>query len=193
MTTGWRESAEALLNGLLPADSAENETEAQLVIRRAMHEQNDLTGIVMPFAVREVQVAILKQKKNKAAGQHGLKAEVVHHLVGEHSPFLCKLFNECRLQGRIPNSFKIVNMVVLSMGEDKDPKMVKSYRPICILNVIGKVQERLHSKRLREHRLLHGISNMQFGFRKANQLKMLLTWHLRAFRVQTLNTSLAFY
>ena len=120
----------------------------------------------MPFAVEEVQVAIMKQKINKAAGPDGLKAEVLHHLVGELSPFLCKLFNECLLQGRIPNRFKFANIVVLSKGEDKDPKMVKSYRPICLLNVFGKVQERLLSKRLREHRLLHGISDMQFGFRK---------------------------
>ena len=36
VTTGWRESAEALLNGLLPADSTENETKAQLVLMHAM-------------------------------------------------------------------------------------------------------------------------------------------------------------
>ena len=36
VTTGWRESAEALLNGLLLADSTENETKAQLVLMHAM-------------------------------------------------------------------------------------------------------------------------------------------------------------
>ena len=166
MTTGWRESAEVLLNGLLPADSEESESEAQQALRRAMSELNDLAGIVMPFAIEEVRAAILQQKKHKAAGPDGLKAEVLHHLVGELSPFLCKLFNECLLQGRIPNCFKVANIVVLSKGDNKDPKMIKSYRPICLLNVIGKVQERLLSKRLREHRLMHGISNKQYGFRK---------------------------
>ena len=62
----------------------------------------------------------LQQKKNKATGPDGIKAEVLHHLVGELSPFLCRLLNECLLQGRIPSGFKEANMVVLSKGDDKD-------------------------------------------------------------------------
>ena len=166
MTEGWRDSAEALINGLLPSDSQLGETEEQLALRGGMPEYFELTGLTMPFAVEQVRVAILHQKKKKAAGPDGIKAEVLHHLVGELSPFLCQLMNECLLQGRIPRAFKDANMVVLSKGDDKDTRLAKSYRPICLLNIIGKIQERLLCKRLREHRLMHGISEKQFGFRK---------------------------
>ena len=166
MTSGWREYAEFLINGLLPSDVIEEDNDRHEQLRREMTTTNNLRGVVMPFALEEVKTAIVAQKKNKAAGPDGINAEVLHHLVKMVSPYLRDLFNTCLLQGRIPRCLKEANMVILSKGEDKDPKLLKSYRPICLLNILGKIQERLLCKRLRDHRLLFGISNYQFGFRK---------------------------
>ena len=166
VTMGWRDSVEFLLNGLLPSDNEIGETDEQKVLRRIMTQYRDLRGVVFPFADEEIRNSILLQKKKKAPGPDGIKSEVLHCLVSEISPYLTDLFNECLAQGRIPDCFKEANMVVLSKGEDKNPQLLKSYRPICLLNTIAKVQERLLCSRLRDLRNLHGMVQNQFGFRK---------------------------
>nr|CAD7432724.1 unnamed protein product [Timema monikensis] len=49
-----------------------------------------------------------------------------------------RLMNECLAQGRIPNVWKRREVVIPSKGEDKDPQLPKSYRPICLMNVCAK-------------------------------------------------------
>lgn len=166
MTRGWKESAKLLLDELLPADDMANEGNDHKDLRRSMIDNDQIGGVVYPFAIEEVALAIREQKPKKAAGPDKIKAEVLHQLSLQIAPFLTGLYNECLLQGRIPSCFKEASVVVLSKGEGRDPKLVKSYRPICLLNTLGKVQERLLCKRLREQRVLHGMAGNQFGFRK---------------------------
>ena len=180
VTMGWRDSVELLLNGLLPSDNEVDETDEQKTMRRTMTESRDLRGVVYPFAVEEVRDAILLQKKKKAPGPDGIKSEVLHCLVSEISPYLCDLFNECLTQGRIPDCFKEANMVVLSKGEDKNPQLLKSYRPICLINILGKIQERLLCGRLRDHRKLHGMVENQFGFRKGKSTEDAIIYALES-------------
>nr|CAD7407668.1 unnamed protein product [Timema cristinae] len=49
-----------------------------------------------------------------------------------------RLMNECLAQGRIPNVWKRREVVIPSKGEDKDPQLPKSYRPICLMNICAK-------------------------------------------------------
>ena len=182
MTEGWRESLECLMGELLPSDDIENETIEQKDLRQQMLVDN-LGGVVCPFSLEEVTAAILQQKPKKAAGPDRIKSEVLHHLVVPISPFLLGLFNECLIQGRIPSCFKEADVVILSKGEDRDPKLAKSYRPICLLNIIGKVQERLLCKRLREHRLLKGMVENQFGFRKGRSTEDAINFALEAVHI----------
>ena len=177
-TLGWRDSVGYLLNGLLPSDNVNDETDEQQIMRRQMTDVTDLGGVVYPFAVEEVYYAILKLKKKKAPGPDAIKSEVLHNLAAEVSPYLRDLFNECLVQGRIPECFKEANMVVLSKGEDKNPQLLKSYRPICLLNNLGKIQERLLCGRLREHRNLRGMNQNQFGFRKGKSTQDAINYAL---------------
>ena len=73
-------------------------------------------------------------------------------------------------------------MVVLSKEEDKDQRLLKSYRPICLLNTLGKIQERLLCKRLREHRNLRGMVQNQFGFREGKSTEDAINYALESIR-----------
>lgn len=59
-----------------------------------------------------------------------------------------KLFNECISTGRWPTDFKIANTVTIpKLGKD-DYSKVKNYRPIALLDVIGKWGAKLIACRL---------------------------------------------
>ena len=182
VTRGWRDSVEYLMNGLLPSDDNNNETQENIDMRTEMMDDTNLRGVVYPFSVEEVKMAICRQKTKKAPGPDGIRPEILQHLVTEISPYLRDLFNECLAQGRIPICFKEANMVVISKGEDKDPRLLKSYRPICLLNTLGKIQERLLCKRLGEHRNLRGMVQNQFGFREGKSTEDAINYALDSVR-----------
>ncbi|GHJ61407.1 hypothetical protein NOK12_39250 [Nocardioides sp. OK12] len=75
------------------------------------------------------------------------------------------LFNGCLKWGIFPSIWKEGSLRALLKGADKDAEDPKSYRPICLLSVIGKVLERLLKLRLSETSLAPGkLSDKQFGF-----------------------------
>lgn len=55
----------------------------------------------------------------------------------------------------------------LLKGADRDEALAKSYRPICLLPVIGKSLERLMARRFDEtFMMLQYAARRQFGFRR---------------------------
>ena len=163
-TTGWKESAQLLMDVLLPDDRPGGDTVDQGQMRVDMFDRSENGIPVCPFAVEEVRDAISAMRKKKAPGPDGISAEVLQEICPQIAPTLCQLFNDCLAEGRIPSVWKKANVTILSKGDDKDPLQPKSYRPICLLNVMGKVQEKLICKRIKELRLLHGINDRQYGF-----------------------------
>ena len=165
-TTTREETLELLMDVLLPDDKLEDDNENHVVDRAQMSDIYINQAVVCPFAEVEVENAIRIMKKGKAPGPDAIKAEVLHNLAPKITSYLCTLLNECLIQGRVPSCWKTANLVILKKGADKDPKNPKSYRPICLLNTLGKVQERLLCKRIKELRVLSGMSDNQYGFRK---------------------------
>lgn len=78
---------------------------------------------------------------------------------------LTKLYNGCLKWGLFPNSWMRGVIRALLKGEDKDRGLAKSYRPICLLSVLGKVFKRVVVNTLDATCYL-GISDMQFGYMK---------------------------
>ncbi|XP_032682486.1 uncharacterized protein LOC116849454 [Odontomachus brunneus] len=66
--------------------------------------------------------------------------------------------------GIFPSIWKEGSLRVFLKGEAKDAKDPKSYRPICLLSVIGKFFEKLLTKRLDQMSMTPGrLSDRQFG------------------------------
>ena len=179
-TRSWVETAQVLLRGLLPADTPRDDTRLQANQRRRMTDLSELGGVCTPFAVEEVAAAIYWLGMKKAPGPDGIKAEVLLQLEEDLSPWLLDLLNECLRQGRVPGCFKESTMVVLRKAEDRDPQLLSSYRPICLLNTLAKVQEMLLLKRLRETRALVGLSDKQYGFRRGRSTTDAITAALKS-------------
>jgi len=79
---------------------------------------------------------------------------------------LTGLYNKCLRNGTFPAAWKRSRIVLVRKG-DKPVGLPSSYRPLCLLNDIGKVLEHLLACRLETVVTRNGeLAAKQFGFRK---------------------------
>ena len=103
---------------------------------------------------------------NTAPGIDGVPNEILKEVIGAYPEILLGAFNSCLQEGRFFADWKKQSLVLLRKG-NKPVGDASSYRPICLLDTIGKLLEKLILQRLRA--LLvgeNGLSKNQFGFRK---------------------------
>lgn len=119
-----------------------------------------------PFQRRELMYAIKQQHNNKAPGYYSIDALVIKNLCRTYTPFVLKLFNTCLSLGHFPNAWKH-GLIIFFRKRNKPPDQPRSYRPITILAILGKIYERLLKTRimtqLEANNFLHPT---QYGFRE---------------------------
>jgi ribonuclease HI len=96
----------------------------------------------------EVEKAVRKAAPNKAPGTDGITNSILHTTLDILLPSLCKLFNACLQLGYCPAHFKDTATVVLRKPGKDDYTQPKSYRPIALLNTVGKAMEAIMADRL---------------------------------------------
>lgn len=119
------------------------------------------------FTSSEVQFAIRRATmKKKAPGLDGLNSTILGTLYLANPDRLRAVYNHCLREGVFPMRWKTARLVLLRKG-NKPEGLPSSYRPLCLLDDVGKVLERLLAERLEDHiARTGGLSEKQFGFRK---------------------------
>lgn len=164
-TKTWRETMENLLDALIPNDSTANETESQKRIREQI-ETPPTTEDTPPFTEEEVKTAIKSMKNKKAPGQDLLETEIIKSAWSTLGEEIIDMYNRCLSQGVFPRQWKQAVIRILLKSEDKDVTEPRSYRPISLLPVLGKILEKLVVTRLGEIINNHPrTSNRQYGFK----------------------------
>lgn len=162
----WEETMRSLLNSLVPDDNATQETHWQTELRDDTKTAPDTENTPL-FLPEEIEKAIRSLKNRKAPGLDLIEPEVIKHSWPALHTEITHLFNSCLEQGVFPRRWKEGNIRVLLKGEGKSKTDPKSYRPICLLPILGKVLEKLMSTRLST--IIHQhpkSSDRQFGFKK---------------------------
>lgn len=132
------------------------------------------------FTDFEIRSAAQTLKNKKAPGPDGVPSEVIK-LVADHFPNLMKyLFNECLKVGVFPTRWKSARLILLDKGKGGNPQSASSYRPLCMLDGMGKLLEKLIRNRLQAAIEAAGdYSDNQHGFRKGhstiNAVKQVVT------------------
>lgn len=114
-----------------------------------------------PITADEIDAAFHAPRRDKAPGPDGLTATMIRHLWYAAPDELQQLFERCRMEGVFPARWKVSRLVILLKAPDKDRTDPRSYRPICLLSVLGKALERVMVNRLLERTTPHPA---QFGF-----------------------------
>ena len=118
------------------------------------------------FTLEERKRAGGRFKANTAPGIDGLPNEILKEVIRAYPEILLEVFNFCLREGRFFADWKKQRLVLLRKG-NKPLGDASSYRPICLLDTMGKLLEQMILQRLQGHMVReNGLSENQFGFRK---------------------------
>ncbi|KAI5747429.1 hypothetical protein M8J77_014440 [Diaphorina citri] len=139
-------------------------TDEKMKWKREEVRKEDIQEFTMEEVYEAIRKLIRKLRNKKAPGSDGLGGEVIK-IMFETAPNLCrKLFNQILTSGEFPKNWKNAKLVLLEKGI-KDGTNKMAYRPICLINVIGKTMEHLLKGRLlKEIKEKGGIAENQYGF-----------------------------
>ena len=119
------------------------------------------------ITVEEIKRVIRSAKANKAPGPDGITNWVLQQLQDELMDHILDIFRACKKLHYHPRAFKVEDIVVLKKPSKSDYTVAKAYRPIALLNTLGKILESVMTRRLstlaEQHSLLPAE---QMGARK---------------------------
>ena len=122
----------------------------------------EISDEIRPITEAELNLALDCIKPSKSPGPDGIPGEVVKLLGKTYNELLRSMTNTYLLEVIVPEKWKYAQLVLLE--KPKKPNQPQTYRPICLLNVMGKVFENLIRNRIRKE-IGIPISRNQFGFR----------------------------
>jgi Reverse transcriptase (RNA-dependent DNA polymerase)/Endonuclease-reverse transcriptase len=128
--------------------------------------REEVTDGVTLFSEAEVLAAADRIKIGKAPGPDGIPPVVVRMFLRVQTRAATALMNCLFEKGLFPEEWKRASLVLIPKPKKKETDAA-TYRPICLLDVMGKVYERLVLNRLdRDMEEGGGLSDDQYGFRK---------------------------
>lgn len=121
------------------------------------------------FSLAELNEACTKLKSKKAPGLGGIPAEVLKYVTATKPHYTLAIYNTLARKGEFPEQWKMAKLVLLQKG-NRPAGSPSAFRPLCLLDVEGKLYELLIAARLEtEVERTGGLSTCQFGFRKGKQ------------------------
>ena len=89
----------------------------------------------------------MNQQKNTTPGEDTIHPQKMKRLPPEALMHLLDIYNKIWEEGEIQKTWKHATVIPL-LKERKDPKDVRSYRPVALKNILCKIFERMVNKRL---------------------------------------------
>lgn len=164
------ETVSLLLDTLIPHENVSSNTQQQI---KQIYR-------IVPCSDIELRGAVWKSAPDKAPGADRLTARILRKAWPLVCDIMLNLVNDCLATGLFPNHWKHAEVVVIRKSPDKDPRLPKSYRPISLLPVLGKVLERIIVNRLDDETAVN-LSGKQYGFTRGKStldaIQNIRSWH----------------
>ena len=121
--------------------------------------------LTTPIEDEEVK-RLLSRTRRRAPGPTGITWAMTRHLPPNVISSLTNIYNACLATGYFPKAFKTATTILIPKPQ-KSTHNPGNYRPISLLDILGKTFERLLNVRLRMHLDFNDLlSSKQFGFRQ---------------------------
>lgn len=138
-----------------------------------IHQRNERTPISLPTITEEVRASFKKAPPDKAPRDDTLPNKVWKVLSNQGAkasrfiPLITAIFDSCLRISYNPNHFQTSTTVTLRKAGPRDYRLPKLYRPVALLNTLGKILESIVATRMarlvEEYQLL---PNTHLGGRK---------------------------
>jgi len=142
VTNTVKETAKCLLDVHVPEDRKCDHSVEQRIIREISRIAPETIDALL-FTEEEIIRIVRIFKNNKAPGPDLIEVNVLKMACRVIPNQLVKFFNGYLQWDVFPSIWRRGSFRVLLNGGDKDEKDPKSYRPICLLSVVGKLFEKL--------------------------------------------------
>ena len=129
---------------------------------------SDLQGYTYPEPVEWPPFSMTATRK--APGPDEIPNLALKILKDTLTPILTPLFNACITLGYCPEHFRAAETVALRKPGKEDYTQAKSYRPVALLNTLGKVLEKLIARRLSELVERYSLLSTTQAVEKASRL-----------------------
>ena len=150
------ETADRIVGGLFPTHP-----------EQVWEEDRVTVGEVPAISPEELASAISSMATGKAPGPDGIPAEILRTAAAQRPEIFLTLYNACLLEGSFPKEWKTARLILIRKKKDGYPDSPSSYRPLSLLNTLGKLFELLLRPRIQEAiQAAGGLSDRQHGFRK---------------------------
>ena len=111
--------------------------------------QEEAESLTKPITTSKTEAVIKKLPAHKSPGLHGFTGEF-HQTFKELTPILLKLFQKIQEEGRLPNSFYVASIIVISKP-GKDTTKKENYRPMSLMNVDAKILNKILANCIRRY------------------------------------------
>ena len=149
-----------LLNDYFTQQTSLDDTHASLPAT-PLENTNTLSSVIL--TQEEVHETLNTLNVGKAVGPDSISNRLLKELAVPLSLPLCNLFNFSLQTGQVPSSWKEAN--VTPIHKKDDPSEVSNYRPISLLNTMGKALEKIVHKHLFNFfRDNNTLTSLQSGF-----------------------------
>ncbi|XP_046681483.1 uncharacterized protein LOC124368252 [Homalodisca vitripennis] len=122
------------------------------------------TKDIPPVTENELMAACDRIGNNKAPGLDGIPNITLKKTIKALLKLFLETYDSCPREGTFPRKWKQQRLVLLPKGK-KPPDEPLSYRPLCMLDTVGKILERIIHKRV-EKVVDQLLADKQHGFRK---------------------------
>ncbi|GBN95192.1 Retrovirus-related Pol polyprotein from type-1 retrotransposable element R1, partial [Araneus ventricosus] len=158
LTTNTKDTIQHLLDFHFPQDQGPDSLQ-----HAKIREDSQLLPSTPPFSAPEIEVSIKNINSKKAPGPDGFYGDVIKEAYSSNKLFIHNLFNSCLSAGYFPKRWKRAQVVMFNKkNKDHDPG---AYRPICLLDALGKALDKLITQRLFHHLLSNNLLHPnQYGF-----------------------------
>ncbi|CAK1596680.1 unnamed protein product [Parnassius mnemosyne] len=165
------ESAQLLADTFYPTDEITTDEHDHVEMRNIsvtirkelcdkLHQDN-----LIPFTTTEIENVFNSMSPKKSPGEDGLTADICEKSYIAAPKVLIAIYNKCLSLGYFPQTWKGAVIKIIPKPNKENYTLPKSYRPIGLLPVFGKVLEKMFVNRMswqlgRENKM----SNRQYGF-----------------------------